>query len=93
MSRHKPDIQVADPERAPGRIKSIVISIILSALCIPAFGMMAPPVFLGDRPERYDIIIENGRIIDGTGNPWYYGDIGILGDRIVSAGKVLKKQR
>jgi len=25
----------------------------------------------------YDIIVKNGRIIDGTGNPWYSGEIGI----------------
>lgn len=31
---------------------------------------------------RYDIVIANGRIVDGTGNAWYPGDIGIRGDRI-----------
>ena len=37
-------------------------------------------------PERgsYDVIIENGRIVDGTGNPWTYGDVGIRGDRIAA---------
>ena len=25
----------------------------------------------------YDIIIKNGKIVDGAGNPWYYADIGI----------------
>ena len=30
----------------------------------------------------FDIIIRKGRIIDGSGNPWYYGDVGIRGDRI-----------
>ena len=33
---------------------------------------------------RYDTVIENGRIVDGTGNPWTYGDVGIRGDRIVA---------
>src|SRR3982750_432843 len=32
----------------------------------------------------YDVIIENGRIVDGTGNPWTYGDLGIRGDRIAA---------
>ena len=32
----------------------------------------------------YDVIIENGRIVDGTGNPWTYGDVGIRGDRIAT---------
>jgi N-acyl-D-aspartate/D-glutamate deacylase len=30
----------------------------------------------------YDVVIGGGRIIDGTGNPWFYGDVGIRGDRI-----------
>jgi dihydroorotase/N-acyl-D-amino-acid deacylase len=30
----------------------------------------------------YDVVITGGRIVDGTGNPWYYGDVGIRGDRI-----------
>ena len=33
--------------------------------------------------SSYDVLILNGRIVDGTGNPWYYGDIAIRGDRIV----------
>ena len=34
----------------------------------------------------FDILIRNGRILDGTGNPWYRADIGIRGDRIVAMG-------
>ena len=34
-----------------------------------------------DRP--FDVVITNGRIVDGTGAPWFHGDIGIRGDRIV----------
>ncbi len=33
---------------------------------------------------RYDTVITNGRIIDGTGNPWFYGDLAIEGERIVA---------
>ena len=32
----------------------------------------------------YDVVIAGGRIVDGTGNPWYYGDVGITGDRITA---------
>lgn len=28
------------------------------------------------------MVISGGRIVDKTGNPWFYGDIGIRGDRI-----------
>ncbi len=36
----------------------------------------------------YDILIQNARIVDGTGNPWYQADIGIYHDKIVSIGKL-----
>ncbi|MBL0172897.1 MAG: D-aminoacylase [Gemmatimonadaceae bacterium] len=32
----------------------------------------------------YDVVIANARIMDGTGNPWYDGDVGIRGDRIAT---------
>ena len=34
----------------------------------------------------YDVIIKNGKIIDGSGNPWVSGDIGIRGERIAAIG-------
>jgi N-acyl-D-amino-acid deacylase len=36
----------------------------------------------------YDLVIRNGRIIDGTGSPWYSGDIAIRGGRIAVLGKL-----
>ncbi len=33
-----------------------------------------------------DILISNGRIIDGTGSPWFWGDVGITGERICAVG-------
>ncbi len=37
-------------------------------------------------PNSYDIIIRNGHILDGTGNPWYAADVAIQGDRIAAIG-------
>jgi N-acyl-D-amino-acid deacylase len=39
-------------------------------------------------PAPYDLVIRNGRIIDGTGSPWYAGDIAIRGGRIAAIGKL-----
>jgi len=39
----------------------------------------------------YDILITNGRIVDGTGNPWFYSDIGINGDTISEIGDLSGK--
>lgn len=37
---------------------------------------------------HYDLVIKNGRIIDGAGNPWYNGDIAVSNDRIVKIGVI-----
>ncbi len=36
----------------------------------------------------YDLVLRNGKIVDGTGNPWFYGDVAIRGDRIVAIGRI-----
>ena len=36
----------------------------------------------------YDIVVKNGKILDGTGNPWFYGDVGIKNGRIVKIGRL-----
>lgn len=36
----------------------------------------------------YDVIIANGKIVDGTGSSWFYGDVGIKGDRIAHIGPI-----
>lgn len=36
--------------------------------------------------QQYDTLIRGGKIVDGSGNPWFYGDIGIIGDRIAFIG-------
>ena len=36
----------------------------------------------------FDVLIKNGKILDGTGNPWFNADLGIRGDRIVAIGKL-----
>jgi N-acyl-D-amino-acid deacylase len=37
---------------------------------------------------RYDLVITNGRIVDGTGAPWFRGDVAIAGDRIAAVGAI-----
>ena len=42
--------------------------------------------FAADEP--FDIVITNGQIIDGTGSPWYSGDIGIRDGHIAAIGNL-----
>src|SRR5580692_3876357 len=41
----------------------------------------------------FDIVITNGHIIDGTGSPWYSGDIGIRDGRIAAIGDLVRASR
>lgn len=36
--------------------------------------------------QQYDVLVRNGRVVDGSGNPWTYGDVGIIGDRVAFVG-------
>ncbi len=36
----------------------------------------------------YSLLIKNGKIIDGTGNPWFYADIAIDGETIAEIGQI-----
>jgi N-acyl-D-amino-acid deacylase len=40
----------------------------------------------------YDLVIINGHIVDGTGNPWFEGAVGIKGDRIAAIGTLDAKR-
>jgi N-acyl-D-amino-acid deacylase len=49
-------------------------------LILSAFAFAADPPF--------DLVITNGHIVDGTGSPWYSGDIGIRDGRIAAIGNL-----
>lgn len=36
-----------------------------------------------------DILIQNGRVVDGSGNPWFHADVAIKGGRIIAIGRSL----
>jgi N-acyl-D-amino-acid deacylase len=75
---------------APGwrllRLTSGVPLLLFAALALEAGCGHARQAPSGPRP--YDVLIKNGRIFDGTGNPWYRGDVAIRGSRIAAIGKL-----
>jgi N-acyl-D-amino-acid deacylase len=52
-----------------------------------AFALL--PVAVAAQEPSYDLVIRNGRIIDGTGSPWYTGNIGIREGRIADIGSLI----
>lgn len=36
----------------------------------------------------YDLVIRDGKVVDGTGNPWFYADVAVNGDRIAAVGRI-----
>jgi len=60
----------------------LALLVLLAAACThtPSPGTPAPAT------GPYDLIIDGGRVVDGTGNPWFYGDVAIQGDRIARIG-------
>ena len=60
----------------------LILSVaLLASGCAPAIARGPASTAIA-----YDVVLSNGRVVDGTGNPWYYGDVGVAGDRIVFVG-------
>ncbi|GAB2782023.1 amidohydrolase family protein [Rhabdobacter roseus] len=55
-----------------------------SLYCLFALSLLSFSVF----SQPLDVLIKNGKIIDGTGNSWFYGDVGIKEGKITAIGKL-----
>jgi len=62
------------------RWKSIFLSVVLLFSTVPVESKSTE--------QPYDIVITNGHIIDGTGSPWYSGDLAIRDGKIAAIGNL-----
>lgn len=53
------------------------------AFAVSALLPVVITTHLRAQSASYDLVLKNGRIVDGTGGPWYRADVAIRGDRIV----------
>ena len=66
-------------------MRLIVLLALLATACSPAApSSSSAPAAATD----FDVLIAGGRILDGTGAPWFEGDVGIVGDRIAAIGQL-----
>ena len=55
---------------------------LVAGICALTAALVAQPA------QRFDVLIRNGRVMDGSGNPWLRADVGITGDRIAAVGRL-----
>ena len=63
------------------RSRSLLLGMVLVAMLFGANGSLG-------QSDSYDLLIVNGRILDGSGSPDFRGDVAIQGDTIVAVGKL-----
>ncbi len=65
--------------RATARYASVFL------LAIALVALMEPAPIRSQTPA-FDLVVRGGRVVDGTGSPWFVADVGIRGDAIVAVG-------
>ncbi|HVF48253.1 MAG TPA: D-aminoacylase [Pyrinomonadaceae bacterium] len=66
-------------------LRYIFVNTLVSLL---VFNMLATPIGAQTDGSLYDIVIRNGRVLDGAGNPWIAADVAIKDGRFVRIGKI-----
>jgi dihydroorotase/N-acyl-D-amino-acid deacylase len=68
------------------RKRGVLVAAALSVVLSPIASRAQPPA------RAFDLILAGGTIVDGTGAPWFIGDVGIAGNRIAAVGRLGEAQ-
>lgn len=71
------------PDPAPPLPRSLTVPLLRSVVCW--LGLLSAAA---GADEPFDVLIRGGRVVDGTGNPWFHADVGIRGDRVTAIGRL-----
>jgi N-acyl-D-amino-acid deacylase len=67
---------------------------ILSIICLAMLFFLANPYFLSaQKGDSFDVLFINGRVLDGTGNPCFYADVGVKDGKIAAVGRLKNKAK
>jgi len=74
--------------------RPIALLVLLAALaaCRQPAAPAAPAQSAPHADLPFDVLITNGRVVDGTGAPWFRADVGIVGDRIAAIGQLAGRE-
>src|ERR1700691_5758851 len=68
--------------------RSLSRRVLLAAASAAAMAVCVAAPARDAGPPAFDLIIEHGHVIDGTGAPWYAADVGIRAGRIAAIGRL-----
>ena len=71
--------------RLMSRLRPFLLAVLFASSMWPAVGLARTP---GAADPEYDIVIRNGRVLDGMGNPWVLADVAIRDGHFVKIGRV-----
>src|ERR1017187_8510730 len=74
-----------NPENTMHRISIAVLALLALGL------IFIPGATTSSQDDAYDLVLRNGKIVDGAGNPWFHGDLAIKGEKIAALCTVAGK--